>query len=378
MTTQPELFRPIRLGPYELKNRIVMAPLTRNRAHAGNVPNELNAKYYEQRSSAGLIVTEATQVSPEGQGYPNTPGIHTDDQVAGWKLVTEAVHTSGGRIFLQLWHVGRISHPITQPDGKLPVAPSPVRPKGEIPTVDGMRPFETPRQLTVDEIHEIVQQFADGARRAKEAGFDGVEIHGANGYLIEQFLLDGTNHRTDAYGGSIENRTRFLLEITQAVTKIWGADRVGVRLSPRGVFNDMKDSNREAIFLHAVRALDAFGLAYLHVVDPLPGSQMNDPSTGPSFLAKIRAQFSSALIVNGGYDRESAVQVTESGNADLVAFGSAFLANPDLPRRLELRAPLNAPDRTTFYGGDHRGYTDYPTLDELTVANEPLEPVGVG
>jgi N-ethylmaleimide reductase len=362
MSDSSILFTPVRVGAVALDNRIVMAPMTRNRAGEGNVPTELVARYYAQRSSAGLIVTEATQVAPEGVGYPNTPGIHTDAQVEGWRRVTDAVHARGGRIFLQLWHVGRISHPSLQPGGVLPVAPSAVKPAGKGMTYDGPKEFVTPRALETFEIADAVAHFADGARRAREAGFDGVEIHGANGYLIEQFLVDGVNRRTDRYGGSVENRVRFLVEVTEAVVGAWRADRVGVRLSPRGTFNDITDSDREATFGHAVDRLDEFGLAYLHLVDPV-GGPMDTPGT-PRLAPRLRSRFGGPVIVNGGFDRAAAERAIADGEADLVAFGVPFLANPDLPARLRRGAPLNEPDRATFYGGDARGYTDYPALDE--------------
>jgi N-ethylmaleimide reductase len=355
----PTLFSPVRVGPYTLPNRIVMAPMTRSRAGAGNVPGDLAVTYYVQRSSAGLIVTEATQVCPQGQGYINTPGIHSDDQVAGWRRVTDAVHAKGGRIFLQLWHVGRISHPLFQPDGGAPVAPSAIAAEGITYTPEGPKPFGTPRALELEEIPDVVRQYAEGARRALEAGFDGVEIHGANGYLIDQFLRDGSNRRTDAYGGPVENRARFLLEVTAAVAGVWGPDRVGVRLSPTGAFNSMSDSDPETTFTYAARELDRFGLAYLHVVEPLGTT---------SVAPLLRKVFRGPFILNGGYGRETADAALARGEADLISFGSLYLANPDLPERFAEGSSLNAPDPATFYGGDHRGYTDYPTRDAATAA----------
>ena len=360
------LLTPAVLGPYTLRNRMVMAPMTRNRAGEGLAPTETMATYYRQRASAGLILTEATQVSPQGIGYPSTPGIHTDEQVEGWKRVTTAVHEQGGRIFLQLWHVGRISHPSLQPGGALPVAPSAIAPEGTAKTYEGAQPFVTPRALELEEIPGVVRQFADGARRALDAGFDGVEIHGANGYLIDQFLRDGTNHRTDAYGGSIENRARFLLEIAEAVVTIWGADRVGVRLSPLGAYNSMSDSDPEATFSHAAEQLGKLGIAYVHAA-MLFGAE-NPESREHRMAALLRERFSGALILNGGYTRESGEAVVASGLADLVSFGSLFLANPDLPERFAESAPLNTPDGATFYGGDHRGYIDYPTREAVAAA----------
>lgn len=356
----PNLFSTYKLGDLELPNRLVMAPMTRNRAGAGNVPGERVAEYYEQRATAGLLVTEATQVAPEGVGYPNTPGIHSADQVRGWNQVTGRVHRAGGRIFLQLWHVGRISHPSLQPGGVLPVAPSAVQPAGQVYTPEGLRPFETPRALATSEIPGVVAQFRDGARLAREAGFDGVELHGANGYLVDQFLRDGTNHRTDAYGGPAAQRARFLVEVVGAILETWEPGRVGVRLSPSGTFNDMRDSNPVETFTHAVRELDRLGIGYLHLVEGTAADEQHGGVMVPT--AVLRPHFHRTLIVNGGYDRERAVAVLAAGAADLVAFGRPFLANPDLVRRYERGTPLNTPDPATFYGGTEKGYTDYPAL----------------
>jgi N-ethylmaleimide reductase len=363
----PNLFTPFRLGPYELRNRLVMAPMTRSRAGEGNVPTPMMAEYYTQRAGAGLIITEGSQVSPQGQGYPDTPGIYTDAQVEGWRRITDAVHAKGGRIFLQLWHVGRISHPSLQPDGALPVAPSAIGAPGELFTGKGMKPFVTPRALETDEIAGVVAQFGDAARRAYVAGFDGVELHGANGYLIDQFLRDGTNHRTDRYGGSVENRVRFLEEVVQAVVDVWGGARVGVRLSPLG---------------NAAHALNRFNLAYLHVSEPLgaagadddvdPAASASTYSTEGALIGRIspvlKAIFRGPFITNGGYDGETGNAAIAGRRADLVAFGIPFLANPDLPERLRGGAPLNTPDRATFYGGDEHGYTDYPVLQTAHAA----------
>ncbi|NDJ20570.1 alkene reductase [Nostoc sp. B(2019)] len=358
MNTDINLFSPYQLGNLELSNRIVMAPLTRNRAGEGNVPHQLNATYYVQRASAGLIIAEATQVAPQGQGYPFTPGIHSPEQVAGWRLVTDAVHQEGGKIFLQLWHVGRISHPNLQPDGALPVAPSAIAPKGEASTYEGPKPFVTPRALETSEIPGIVEQYRQGAANALAAGFDGVEIHAANGYLIDQFLRDGTNQRTDKYGGAIENRARFLLEVTKAVTSVWDSNRVGVRLSPSGTFNDMRDSNPLETFGYAAQALNRFDLAYLHLFEATDADIRHGGTIVPT--SHLRDRFTGTLIVNGGYTRERGNAVLAKGEADLVAFGTLFISNPDLPRRLALNAPLNQADPTTFYGGTEKGYTDYP------------------
>ncbi len=355
------LFAPYRLGPYTLPNRIVMAPLTRNRAGAGNVPQPMNVEYYAQRASAGLIITEATQISPQGVGYPNTPGIHTREHVHGWQRVTRAVHERDGHIFLQLWHVGRISHPSLQPNGALPVAPSPIKPDGDAYTYEGIQPFVTPRALATEEIPGVIEQYRVAAQLAGDAGFDGVEIHAANGYLLDQFLRDGSNQRIDEYGGSVVNRCRLLLEVTEAVTGVWGAERVGVRVSPVNPFNSMYDSQPEVTFGYAAEQLSRLGLGYLHVVENRFGEEVTPVDSNQSCdVRKLRAAFQETYIANGGYDRNRASAAIEAGHADLIAFGSLFLANPDLPLRLALNAPLNVPDVSTFYGGDEKGYTDYP------------------
>ena len=350
---------PYDLGPLHLPNRVVMAPMTRSRAGQGNVIAPLAREYYVQRASASLIITEATQVSQQGVGYINTPGIYSEEQVAGWSAVTRAVHEAGGRIFAQLWHVGRISHTSFQPGGQAPVAPSAIAAKGSTYTAQGPQPFSTPRALETSEIAGVVQQFIDGARNAKRAGFDGIELHGANGYIIDQFLRDGSNQRTDAYGGSVQNRVRFLLEITEGVVAVWGGDRVSVRLSPTGPFNDMRDSNPLATFSHAARELSARQVGWLHVVESL-----GDASAPPSarVTPELRKLFARALIANGGYTLETANRAIAAGEADLVSFGALFLANPDLPNRFLEKAPLNTPDPSTYYGGDAKGYTDYPAL----------------
>jgi N-ethylmaleimide reductase len=355
-----DIFSPFRLGPLDLPNRVVMAPMTRNRAGPGNVPTELNATYYAQRAGAGLIVTEATQISPQGVGYPGTPGIHSAAQAAGWKLVTEAVHSAGGRIFLQLWHVGRISHPSLQPGGALPVAPSAIAPAGQAWTTNGMEAFVTPRALETSEISGIVEDFRRGAANAREAGFDGVELHGANGYLIDQFLRDSTNKRTDRYGGSAGNRARFLIEVTQALIGEWDGERVGVRLSPTNPYNDIADSNPAATFSTAARELNRLGIAYLHIVEPGPG----DPVAAGEMpdIGFFRNIWRGPLIANKGYDLERANAVLRDGAADLVSFAALYLANPDLDQRFRRGGPFNPPDRKTFYGGAAKGYTDYPAL----------------
>jgi N-ethylmaleimide reductase len=361
------LFTPVRLGALALPNRVLMAPMTRCRAGESEVPTEAMARYYAQRASAGLIVSEGSQVAPEGQGFPRTPGIHTDAQREGWRRVTGAVHAAGGRIVLQLWHVGRASHASYQPGGRAPVGPSAIAIEGgSVSLPDGTSvPYPVPRALEIEEIARVIEQFARAAGNARAAGCDGVELHGANGYLLEQFLYDGSNQRRDAYGGSVENRARLLLEVTRAVVEVWGPGRVGVRLSPRGVYNGMYDSNRRATYAHVARALDALPLAYLHLIDPVPGHRMLGPEAlvGPDPVPAIRAHYRGPIVINGGYDSETANAAIASGRAAAVAFGLWFLANPDLPARLSRGAPLNALDRSSFYGAGERGYTDYPALD---------------
>ena len=355
-----DLFSPYKLGPLELPNRIVMAPMTRNRAGPAEVPGTLATTYYKQRVSAGLIITEGTQISQEGQGYPATPGIFSPEQVASWKRVTDAVHAAGGRIFAQLWHVGRISHPSLQPDGAAPVGPSALLPAGQTMTAQGMQPFVMPRALETHEIARVIDEFRRAAANAKRAGFDGVELHGANGYLIDQFLRDGTNKRTDRYGGSASNRARFLIEVTQALIGEWGGERVGVRLSPTNPYNDIADSNPAATFSTAARELNGLGIAYLHIVEPGPGDPV---ATGDMpDIGFFRRIWRGPLIANKGYDLERANAVLRDGAADLVSFAALYLANPDLDQRFRRGGPFNPPDRKTFYGGAAKGYTDYPAL----------------
>lgn len=366
MTT---LFDPLHLGDLTLANRIIMAPLTRMRSkQPGNIPHELNAEHYAQRASAGLIISEATQVSQQGQGYPGTPGIHSAEQVDGWRLVTDAVHRAGGKIFLQLWHVGRISHHSHQPDGALPVAPSAIKPAGGTFSAEWQPvEFETPRALETHEIPGIVKDYVQGATNAKEAGFDGVEVHGANGYLLDQFLQDGSNKRTDQYGGSIENRAQLLLEAVDGAISVWGAERVGVRLSPYGTFNDMSDSDPVALFTYVLSQLSQRKIAYVHLIEPRSssaGSQDENIVGAPETAKIFRKAFQGVLISAGGYTREDAMNAVETGAADAVAFGRLFISNPDLPARLKGNADLNAYDRSTFYGGGAKGYTDYPSLAE--------------
>jgi N-ethylmaleimide reductase len=354
-----------------------MAPLTRSRADERNAPTALNATYYAQRASAAFIVTECTQVSPQGMAYPSTPGIHSEPQVAGWRLVTDAVHAQGGRIFLQIWHGGRVSHPSLQPDGELPVAPSAiVITEGEAFTSDGPVPFVAPRALATEEIPAIVDQFRKAAENAFTAGFDGVEIHGANGYLIDQFLHDGSNQRTDRYGGSIQNRSRFLFEITEAVTGVWGAHRVGLRLSPGSNWMSMYDSDLLTLFTHVVKELSRFGLAYLSLIEPtIAGNVTIDADPSALTVKQFRSIYDGTLIAAGDYDRESGNAALAASHVDLVKFGRFFIANPDLPERFATNASLQWPDRATFYGGGGEGYTDYPSLRDEEAFREIRERV---
>jgi N-ethylmaleimide reductase len=359
-TQEPNaLFSPYRLGDLELSNRLVMSPMTRSRAVEGNVPNPLAPTYYAQRASAGLILTEATQVSPQGVGYIRTPGIHSAEQVRGWRAITDAVHRAGSKIFAQLWHVGRVSHPDFH-GGALPVAPSALPVEGEAFTTKGRTKLVTPRALEIDELPGIVATFRAGAENAKAAGFDGVELHGANGYLLDQFLRDGSNRRTDAYGGSIENRARFPLEVVDAVTAVWSPQRVGYKVAPYFSGYSMSDSHPLETFSFIASELSKRGLLYLHVTEAV-----NDPAkpAGSGRATPIlRGKFKGALIANGGYDVRTAQAAIARGEADLVAFGVPFLANPDLPVRYRSDAALNAPDQATFYAGEEKGYIDYPAL----------------
>ncbi len=363
MSNSLKLLEPIQLGPYPLKNRIVMAPLTRNRAKEGNVPQPLNVEYYRQRATAGLIVSEATQISPQGQGYPFTPGIYSAEQIAGWQPVTQAVREQGGRIFLQLWHVGRVSHPCFQPNGDLPVAPSAIAPAGEAATFTGPQPYVVPRALETAEIAGIVADYHQAAQNALAAGFDGVEVHGANGYLLDQFLHDSSNQRTDEYGGSIANRARLLLEVINTVIDVWGSDRVGVRLSPTGTFGTMSDRDPMALFTYVVQQLDRSNLAYLHIIEPRVAG--NETVANPDMTMSthyFRTIYSGTIISAGGHDLATGEQTIEDGDADLVAYGRLYISNPDLPQRFATGQPLNPYDRSTFYGGGEVGYTDYPVL----------------
>jgi N-ethylmaleimide reductase len=356
------LFTPFQLGPLALRNRIVMAPLTRNRAtHGTDVPHALNAEYYAQRASAGLIIAEATQISPTGKGYAFTPGIYSPEQVAGWKLVTDAVHAQGGTIVLQLWHVGRISHPSLQPGGIAPVAPSAIAPAGQKTFIEdgSFADIGTPHALTTDEIAAILEDYRKAAKNALAAGFDGVEIHAANGYLIDQFLRDGANHRNDAYGGSVENRLRFGREVIAAVTGVVGADRTGIRISPVSPAGGLSDSDPSAVFFPFVDVCSEAKLAYVHVVEGATGG----PRDNIAFdFRALRKRFAGPWIVNNGYTRDMAVEAIASGYADLVAFGKLFIANPDLVERLRTDGPYNKLDADHLYGGGVEGYTDYPAL----------------
>ena len=365
-----KLFSPIAVGPITLGHRVVMAPLTRMRSSPGDLPNALMLDYYVQRASkGGLIITEATPISRTGYGYAGAPGIYSDTQVPGWRAIVDAVHAKGAKIVMQLWHVGRQSHPDIQPNGEDPVAPSAIQASGMGYSSHGPVAFSMPRALDRDEIPLIVEDFRKGAERALAAGFDGVEVHGANGYLPDQFLQDGTNKRTDDYGGSIENRARFLLEVTRAAIDVWGADRVGVRLTPNGEYGSMSDSDPAATFGYAVAALDRLGIGYLHLVEPrIKGTELIAESAPPVAAHQLRPLFRGAIIAAGGFTGSSAEAILQSGDADLVAFGRDFISNPDLPERLRRNLPLSAYDRTTFYGGDARGYTDYPVADETLAA----------
>jgi 2,4-dienoyl-CoA reductase-like NADH-dependent reductase (Old Yellow Enzyme family) len=348
----PSIFDPLAAGELRLPNRVIMAPLTRSRAGASRTPNALMAQYYAQRASAGLILSEATVVTPMGVGYADTPGIWSAEQVAGWKQITRAVHAAGGRMLLQLWHVGRVSHPLFL-DGKLPVAPSALAPAGNVSLVRPPTPFVTPRALERAEIPGIIDAYRRGAQNAELAGFDGVELHGANGYLLDQFLQDGSNHRDDDYGGPVENRARLLLEVTDAAIAVWGAGRVGVHLAPRGDSHSMGDSNRAATFGHVARELGRRRIAFLCARE-----HVGADSIGP----QIKAAFGGVYIANEGFTRDSAQEALDTGRADAVAFGKLFLANPDLPARFLGATALNAPRPETFYRGGASGYTDYPAL----------------
>jgi N-ethylmaleimide reductase len=354
------ILSPLRLGDLELANRVVMAPMTRLRAGRTGTPTVLNATYYAQRASAGLIITEATDISAQATGYAGAPGIWSPEQVAGWRLVTRAVHERGGKILVQLWHTGRISHPSLQPGGALPVAPSAIAPKGDAVTWTGKQPFVTPRALTIEEIPGIVEQFEQAARNAREAGFDGVEIHGANGYLIDQFLRDGANHRTDAYGGTPTNRARLLFEVVEAVVGVWGPGRVGVRVSPLGTNSSMSDSDPMRTYHVVAEGLSRFHLAFVEARVALPA--------GDAMLRMLRETFHGRLMLNEGMTLDTASALIASGEIDLASFARPFIGNPDLVARFAQGAPLAASDNATWYGGEAAGYVDYPSLTAVGTA----------
>lgn len=362
-----KLLEPDTFGDIALKNRMVMAPLTRMRAKAGDVPGDLAAEYYSQRASAGLIITEAVQISPLGKGYPGTPGIYSDEQVAGWRKITEAVHARGGVIVPQLWHVGRISHSSHHPTEGLPIAPSAIAPSGKVFTATWKQAnYETPRAIEQEEIPALIESYRHAGIKAKEAGFDGVEVHAANGYLLDQFLQDGTNQRTDRYGGSFENRARLMFEVLDAVISVWGSSRVGIRLSPYGSFNDMSDKDPKGLFSYVVEKLNPLKLAYLHLIEPratMAGGSESLVADAPNAAKLFGSLFTGKVLSAGGYNRELAEAAIQAEETDAVAFGRLFISNPDLPHRFEIDAPLNAYNRPTFYGGDAKGYTDYPTYE---------------
>jgi N-ethylmaleimide reductase len=353
----------VKVGPYEFAHRVVLAPLTRMRAEDGAIPGPLMAEYYAQRASeGGLLIGETTIAAPNGNGYLGAPGLYDDSQIAGWKLVTDAVHAKGAKIFLQLYHAGRQSNYEVQPDGGQPVGPSEIAHGGVAYTKSGWVPNTPNRALEISEIAALVESFRAAAQRGMTAGFDGVEIHGANGYLVDQFLQDGSNKRTDSYGGSFENRSRFLLEVTKAVISVWGSERVAVRLGPSGNWGDMSDSNPEALFSYVAQQLDKLNLAYIHLIEPRIAGNIEDETKNPEPVAAqlIRKHYKGTIIAAGGFNGDNAEAILQAGDADLVAFGRHFIANPDLPERLRNKWPLNAYDRPTFFGGTEVGYTDYP------------------
>lgn len=355
-----DLFQPVTMGSLKLSNRIVMAPLTRSRVLKGDIPGSLQAEYYGQRATAGLIISEATQISPQGKGYAFTPGIYNDEQIAGWKLTTDAVHAKGGLIFSQLWHVGRISHPDLQPQGALPVAPSAIKPEGLAFTEAGFKPFVTPRALETSEIQDIIKQYVHAAQCAKLAGFDGIEIHSANGYLLDQFIRDQSNKRTDSYGGSLENRARLVLEVVEAITKVWPGERVGIRFAPVSPANDMADSNPMQTFSYIVKELNRFSLAYIHCVEGQTIGPRHIPNDF-SFI-ELRKLFHGFYIANNSYNLQMALKARVDNTADLICFGRPFIGNPDLVRRLYTGANIIDAPKETWYGGGAHGYTDWPML----------------
>ena len=360
------MFTPVKLGAIELKNRLVMAPLTRMRAIDGDVPHPLAKTYYEQRASAGLIISEATQISAIGKGYPATPGIYSAEQTAAWKEIVSAVHAKGGKMIAQLWHVGRISHSSLHPEHGAPEAPSAIAPAGQTYGADWqLHDYETPKAMSVEDIARLLKDYELAAQNAKAAGFDGVEIHAANGYLLDQFLQDKTNQRQDQYGGSIENRLRIVGEVIEAVAKVFPSDRIGIRLSPYGTFNDISDSDPVALFSAAIQKLNGYNLAYLHMIEPRStsaggGDQVFEDA--PITSEMFRAAYQGKFLTAGGYDQAMGEKVLEEGLADAVAYGRLYISNPDLAERFQKNAPLNPYNRATFYGGQEAGYTDYPTL----------------
>ncbi|WP_045107613.1 alkene reductase [Legionella hackeliae] len=363
LLNKTDLFQPTMLGSLRLANRIVMAPLTRSRAGKHDVQGLMNAEYYAQRASAGLIISEATQISQQGKGYAFTPGIYSQEQVAGWKLVTDAVHAEQGLIFAQLWHVGRISHPDLQPDHQLPVAPSAVKPVGQAFTETGFKELVTPRALVTSEIPEVIKQYVHAAQCAKQAGFDGIELHAANGYLIDQFLRDKTNLRTDRYGGSLGNRTRFLLELLEALVSVWPSERIGIRLSPVSPANDIADSKPMETFSYVVKAINHFNLSYLHCVEGVTTGPRNIPANFS--FTELRALFSGQYMANNGYDLELALKARRDNTADLICLGRPFIANPDLVARLQNGASLAEAPKELWYGGGAHGYIDWPMSNEI-------------
>lgn len=364
MQNKPILLTPIRVGRYKLRNRVVMAPLTRRRATNDHVPTDIMKIYYEQRASAGLIIAEATNISLQANGYMNSPGIYSHEQVEAWQPITEAVHNKGGLIFLQLWHVGRVSHPLLQPNGQLPVSASAIRAIGSQKTPQGQKKMVTPRALDTTEIPGIIDDFRNAAKNAIKAGFDGVEIHGANGYLLDQFLHDGSNVRTDKYGGSMENRARLTLEVTEACCESIGRDRVGIRLSPSGIYKDMFDSNPVELYEYVISKLSEYQIAYLHLLEPMVALEPEEKYK--KYLKELTPHFrkfyKGTLITNCDFDFESGNNIIDNGHADLVAFGKLFISNPDLIERFSIGAPLNPWDSDTFYYGGKKGYIDYPTV----------------
>jgi len=353
------ILEPFKSPSLLLRNRIAMAPLTRCRAE-NNIPSSIHVKYYKQRATAGLIISEGAQISPMAVGYPDTPGIHSKAQIEGWKKVTETVHKEGGKIYIQLWHVGSISHPLFL-NGNLPLAPSAVQPDGLSRTKEGKKPHPIPKEMSLDDIRQTLEDFAEGAQNAIEAGFDGVEIHGANGYLINQFLCDSSNKRTDQYGGDIKNRCQFALEVVEAVSQSIGSEKTGIRLSPGGIGHDIMDSNAKKLFEHLINSLNNFDLAYLHLMEPYVNLS-HIPNSVQGIAKHFRPLYNGNLMINNGFDQQSGNKVIEEGYADMVAYGKLFISNPDLVKRFELNAPLNPWDESTFYSLGEKGYTDYTCI----------------